>query len=115
MRNVKLKELKPLTKNPHYSWYEPRKRLLYDSLVENGYVKKKGVIKVTYDNYIIDGHHRHYILSKFYGDEYVIEILRIPINRKIYVGFLYLLTIIFIPFLLIYYIITKVFYGKSKG
>ena len=110
MKNVKLSELKTLQKFQKYSWLKQDKELLYESLVSNGYDTKKGKIKITYDKYIVDGHHRHYLLCKIHNGDYKIDVVRLPFNRLLYVSVLFLGSIIFLPLLFVYYILWKIYY-----
>lgn len=111
MRSVKLNELKPLQNNQQYSWFKENKKSLYDSLVSEGYDTKKGRIKVTYDNYIVDGHHRHFLLNKIHGNDFNVDVIKLPFNRKMYVSVLYGISIMILPILFIYYILWKIYYG----
>jgi hypothetical protein len=114
MKNVKLNELKTLQKLQKYSWFKKDKELLYNSVVSNGYDIKKGKIKITYDNYIIDGHHRYYLLSKIHDGDYKVDVVKLPFNRSMYVGVLFLISIIFLPVLFVYYILLKIYYGYRE-
>lgn len=111
MKNVKLNDLKPLEQNQRYFWFKENKKSLYESLLNNGYNVKKGRIKITYDNYIIDGHHRHFLLNKMYGGDFNVDVIRLPFNRKIYVSVLFGVSILILPILFIYYIILRIYYG----
>jgi hypothetical protein len=104
MAKVKLKELKTLKTNQPYFWNKSNRKSLYDDLKENGLNTKKGNIKVTFDNHIIDGHHRHKILMEIYGEDYEIKVIKFPFPKFLYISLLYTILVLSIPILLVVYV-----------
>ena len=106
---VKLNELKTINTSQKYYWENTDKINLIQSFKENGFDDKKSVIKVTKDNYIIDGHHRCKILMDMFGPEHKILIRRYFYNRKFYVFVLSIILIIFSPIIIMNYILKNGF------
>lgn len=77
----------------------------------NNYDTKKGIIKISKDNKILDGNHRYDILMNHYGCDYEVEVKQMYFNRRFYVGRAWLVTLItspiFIPYAIIYNIIKR--------
>lgn len=74
--------------------------------VINNYDTKKGIIKISKDNKILDGNHRYEILMNHYGCEHEIEVKQMFFNRRFYVARAWLAALltlpIFIPYAIIY-------------
>jgi hypothetical protein len=77
--------------------------------VINNYDTKKGIIKISKDNKILDGNHRYEILMNHYGCEHEVEVKQMSFNRRFYVARAWLAVLltapIFIPYAIIYNII----------
>lgn len=67
----------------------------------------KGEILVDRNNKIIDGHHRVFLLKKYYGDEYIITIEKLLVPKLIYYISVFSLAYFFIG---ISFFIEKTFY-----
>lgn len=106
---VKLKDLKTINKNQLYYWGEPKKIKLIEDIKESGFDSKKSVIKVTKDNYIIDGHHRCKILTDMFGGEHKVIVKRYFYSRKLYVFVVSIILIILSPIIIMNYILKNGF------
>lgn len=72
--NVRLSDLKGQLKSPSMS---KRHKKIEEDILENGFDYTKGMITVTSDNLIGDGHHRYFILKKNFGGDYEIKVRKI--------------------------------------
>jgi len=109
MVEKKIKELKTYDKNPTYQFEHQPKRFLklYEDIKENGFDYKKSNIWVTSDYHIINGHHRHQILKKLYGEDFKVKIHRLPINKLTFSIITFLLFITILPILILFYLINR--------
>lgn len=86
--------------------------------VINNYDTKKGIIKISKDNKILDGNHRYDILMNHYGCDHEVEVKQMFFNRSFYVARAWLAALltapIFIPYAIIYNLINKKEYVESK-
>ena len=116
MVEKRLKDLKTLYKNPAYQFGKNTDRYekIYNDIKNNGYDYKKSKITVSSDNFIINGHHRHYMLKSIFNDEYVIKVRQVPINRLTYLISYNILFIVIFPFFLLLFLMTKLFKKKTK-
>ena len=99
---IKLSKLKTINTNQIYYWGNKEKKDLITNIRINGFDSKKGVIKISKDYYIIDGHHRCKILGEMFGYDYEVNVKQINISRKTYVIILSLILILLSPLILIY-------------
>jgi hypothetical protein len=115
MVEKRLKDLKTLYKKPGYNFLSDSIRYgkIYNDIKNNGYDYKKSKIIVSSDNFIINGHHRHYILKSIYNDDYVIKVIKVPINRLTYLVFYNILFISVLPIILLLFLISKLFKKKN--
>jgi hypothetical protein len=109
MVEKKIKDLKPLYKVSSFRFEENPEEYekIYNEIKKNGFNDKVSKIFVSLDNHIINGHHRIEILKKIYGDEYVIKVRRIPVNRFVYLSFMNLLVFLFLPILILLFFINR--------
>lgn len=117
MVKKRIKELKTLYKKPSYRFDEnPEKYLKISNDIEkNGFDYEKSKILITSDNFIINGHHRHYILKSIYDDDYLINVRQLPINRLTYLISTNIIFIPTLPVMLLIYFITKLFKKKKNS
>ena len=99
--NVKLSDLKLQIETTGMSNYHKKIDL---DILENGFDYNKGMITVTSDNLIGDGHHRYLILKKHFGIDYEIKVRKIWNVRNPFLHFLFITFIVrplkFISYLL---------------
>jgi len=98
---VKLSELKLQRNTVSMSNYHKKIDL---DILENGFDYNKGMITVTSDNLIGDGHHRYQILKKHFGIDYEIKVRKIWNVKNPFLHFLFITFIVrplkFISYLL---------------
>lgn len=109
MVEKRLKDLKTLYKKQSYRFEsQPEKYLKIQKNIEkNGFDYKVSKIWISSDDYIIDGHHRHYILKSIYSDDYTINVIKIPINRIMMLILWNILFILTVPILIPFFLIGK--------
>lgn len=107
---VKLSDLKTINNDQLYYWVKKEK--LIKDIKLNGFDYKKGVIKISSDFYIIDGHHRCKILGEMFSYDYEVYVKQIKINRKTYIIILSSILILLSPLILGYRIIK---YGFKRN
>jgi hypothetical protein len=71
-----------------------------EDILENSFDYNKGMITVTSDNLISDGHHRYFILKKNFGDNYEIKVRKM-LNVKNPFSHLLFITLVVRPLKLI--------------
>jgi hypothetical protein len=98
--NVKLKELNQLSIS-EYDWTVKNRRDLIRDIYDNGYNVNKGCVRITNDFYIIDGNHRHKILTEINGGDFEIEVIKLFFNHKIYTGVVVFLSFLFLPIIIL--------------
>jgi hypothetical protein len=98
--NVKLKELKKLEIS-RYDWTLRNRNELIREFYDNGYDVNKGCIKITSDYYIIDGLHRHRILSEINGNDFEITVNKVFYNHKVYTNVVVFLSYLFLPIIVL--------------
>jgi len=99
---VKLSKLKTINTNQIYYWGGKEKKDLIKDIRINGFDSKKGVIKISKDYYIIDGHHRCKILGDMFGYGYEVNVKQINISRKTYIVILSSILVLLSPLILSY-------------
>jgi len=89
-------------------WYEHHVLMSKEIINNEGRLKKPIVISKDYK--IIDGNHRYCVLLEEFGEEFDTEVIKIPINKKIYDVILHIL----IPLLFIFGLILAVTKKKDE-
>lgn len=64
--------------------FDDSKNELTIDISSKKFSENKGEILVDRNNKIIDGHHRVFLLKKYYGDEYIITIEKLLVPKLIY-------------------------------
>ncbi len=99
---IKLKELKAVN---GLDW--TNEQLDMKEEIISNYDPKKGIIKISKDNKILDGNHRYFILIRHYGGEYEIEVDKKRFNRSFYLIRFWVLFLLTFPFLIIWKLVKK--------
>jgi len=99
---VKLKDVEPMK---NIKW-RPHQIAMTSDII-NSYDIKKGIIKISSDNKVIDGNHRYMILFNHYGGEHEISVLRLPINRAISTFLVIGIGLIILPLIIVLDVINK--------
>jgi hypothetical protein len=110
MTEKRLKDLKTLYKKQSYRFDDnPEKYLKIKKDIEkNGFDYKVSKILISSDDYIIDGHHRHSILKSIYDDDYIINVIKMPINRITMLILWNIFFILTVPVLIPFFLIGKI-------
>lgn len=103
---VKLKELKRL-RISKYDWDLRNRGYLIRDCYDNGYDVNKGYVKITSDNYIIDGNHRVKILKTISGGNFEIEVIKTFYNHKVYTSVVVFFSCLLLPFILMVKLLKK--------
>jgi len=98
--------------------FDDSKNELTIDISSKKFSENKGEILVDRNNKIIDGHHRVFLLKKYYGDEYIITIEKLLVPKLIYFISVFSLayTLIGISFLIekIFFLIKKIIKTPKK-
>jgi hypothetical protein len=98
--------------------FDDSKNELTIDISSKKFSENKGEILVDRNNKIIDGHHRVFLLKKYYGDEYIITIEKLLVPKLIYFISVFSIayTLIGISFLIekIFFLIKKIIKTPKK-
>jgi hypothetical protein len=98
--------------------FDDSKNELTIDISSKKFSENKGEILVDRNNKIIDGHHRVFLLKKYYGDDYTITIEKLLVPKLIYFISVFSIayTLIGISFLIekIFFLIKKIIKTPKK-
>lgn len=88
-------KLKDIEKPKCVNWSEKQISMI-DSIIKNdGKLEKP--IRISNDYKIIDGNHRYCILFEEYGEDFDTEVIKISVNKKLYMIMIYIMLPVLLP------------------